>query len=186
MSRIGKLPIQVPSSVTVSVDGSHVTVTGIKGALSFDLRKEATVAIANGVISVVRTSEDRFARAYHGLVRSLLANMVKGVSEGWTKTLEMTGVGYRSEVSGDTLKLSVGFSHPVVFKAPKGITFTIVEGKIIVSGADKGLVGETAACIRRVRPPEPYKGKGIHYVGEHIRRKAGKAGKVGATGAGAK
>lgn len=187
MSRIGKLPVTIPESVTVSLENHKVSVSGPKGELHLEVKPEAIVAVENGKVIVTRKNEEKNVRAYHGLIRSLIANMVKGVTDGWQKTLEMSGVGYRAEVSGDKLILNVGFSHPVQFLAPVGITFEVKEGKITVSGFDKGLVGETAARIRRIRPPEPYKGKGIHYLGEKIRRKAGKAGKVGvgAVGGGA-
>ena len=178
MSRIGKMPVDMPSGVDVKVDGTHVTVKGSKGELSRQFNDRVSFSIENGVITVVREDDTRESRALHGLSRALLANMVHGVSEGFSKVLEIQGVGYRASLKGSDIELLVGFSHPVEVKAPKGITFEVPEPtRIVVSGIDKEQVGQVAADIRKVRPPEPYKGKGIRYSGEYVRRKAGKAGK---------
>lgn len=184
MSRIGKKPVKIPEGVTVNEANGNVTVVGPKGSLSFTFRPEIKISAAGTQVNVDRVAETPKAKALHGLSRTLLDNMIFGVTQGWNKGLELVGVGYRAEVFGADLILNVGFSHPVNFPAPEGITFIVNENtKINVSGADKQLVGETAAKIRRIRPPEPYKGKGIRYVGERIRRKAGKAVKaVGAAG----
>jgi large subunit ribosomal protein L6 len=178
MSRIGKMPVDMPSGVDVKVDGTHVTVKGSKGELSRQFNDRVSFSIEDGVITVVREDDTRESRALHGLSRALLANMVQGVSEGFSKVLEIQGVGYRASLKGSDIELLVGFSHPVDVKAPKGITFEVPEPtRIVVSGIDKEQVGQVAADIRKVRPPEPYKGKGIRYAGEYVRRKAGKAGK---------
>ena len=179
MSKIGKLPIALKESVTVSQQERNITVTGPKGTLSFNVPLGIAVQVKDGVLTVTPTvkNPDEVA-ALHGLVRAIVANMVKGVDLGFDKKLEMVGVGYRAQVQGEDLVLSVGFSHPVKIKAPQGIKFAVGESIITVSGIDKELVGNTAARIRDVRPPEPYKGKGIKYVGERIRRKAGKAAKA--------
>jgi len=178
MSRIGKMPVDMPSGVDVKVDGSQVTVKGSKGELSRQFNDRVSFSVEDGVITVVREDDTRESRALHGLSRALLANMVHGVSEGFTKVLEIQGVGYRASLKGSDIELLVGFSHPVDVKAPKGITFEVPEPtRIVVSGIDKEQVGQIAADIRKVRPPEPYKGKGIRYAGEYVRRKAGKAGK---------
>ena len=178
MSRIGKMPVDMPSGVDIKVDGTQVTVKGSKGELSREFTDRVSFSIEEGVITVDREDDTRESRALHGLSRALLANMVHGVSEGFTKVLEIQGVGYRASLKGSDIELLVGFSHPVDVKAPKGITFEVPEPtRIIVSGIDKEQVGQVAADIRKVRPPEPYKGKGIRYAGEYVRRKAGKAGK---------
>ena len=178
MSRIGKMPVDMPSGVDIKVDGTRVTVKGSKGELSREFTDRVSFSIEEGVITVDREDDTRESRALHGLSRALLANMVHGVSEGFTKVLEIQGVGYRASLKGSDIELLVGFSHPVDVKAPKGITFEVPEPtRIIVSGIDKEQVGQVAADIRKVRPPEPYKGKGIRYAGEYVRRKAGKAGK---------
>lgn len=180
MSKIGKLPITIPSTVTVSLNGSEVTVSGPKGNLTFEIRPEIKVEVSDkNQVIVNRKKETKFAKSLHGLVRSVIANMVKGVTEGHEKTLEVVGVGYRAAKQGENLVLSVGYSHPVVISPLAGIVLDTKENKIIVSGPDKVVVGEMAARIRRIRPPEPYKGKGIKYIDEFIRRKAGKAAKVG-------
>ncbi|MFO8009750.1 MAG: 50S ribosomal protein L6 [Dehalococcoidia bacterium] len=181
MSRIGKKPVQVPGGVEVSFKGNDCVVTGPKGTLSRSLPPDIKVEIEGDVINVYRPTENRHHRALHGLTRTLVANMVYGVSEGYHKVLEIVGVGYRAQSSGDKLTLLVGYSRPVEVTAPEGISFSI-EGtnKITVAGIDKELVGETAANIRAIRPPDHYKGKGIRYSGERVRLKAGKAGKVGA------
>jgi large subunit ribosomal protein L6 len=172
------MPVTVPSGVDVQIQGTRVTVKGAKGQLSREFADRVEFQAEDGVITVVRQDETRESRALHGLSRALLANMVHGVSEGFSKTLEIQGVGYRASLKGNDIELLVGFSHPVDVAAPDGITFEVPEpSRIIVSGIDKEQVGQVAAEIRGVRPPEPYKGKGIRYAGEHVRRKAGKAGK---------
>lgn len=180
MSKVGRQPIEIGKNITVSVENGKVQVKGPGGVLIQDVRPEVKVAVKEGKVLVSRTSEGKLAKSLHGLTRTLIANMVKGVSQGWEKRLEMHGTGYRARFEKDTLVLTVGFSHPVEIKPVEGITFK-VEGndKIIVSGIDKAQVGQVAAQIRSVRPPEPYKGKGIRYEGEKVRRKPGKAGKVG-------
>jgi len=179
MSRIGRKPIPLPKAVTVTVgDGNLVTVTGPKATLTRHLPADIRIIQDQGVLTVERPSEQKEHKALHGLTRSLLANMVTGVSDGFRKVLEINGVGYRAQKSGANLTLSLGFSHPVVITPPDGIELATGErNTIIVSGADKELVGEIAANIRGLRPPEPYKGKGVKYIDERIRRKAGKAGK---------
>ena len=180
MSRIGYAPIQVPNSVDVTIDGTTVTVVGAKGTLTRTFSDRMSFSLDDGVLTVSRDGDDREARALHGLSRALLYNMVVGVSEGYEKELTTVGVGYRAALQGSTLELQVGFSHPVKVDAPEGIEFEVPEQtKIVVRGIDKELVGQVAADIRAVRPPEPYKGKGIRYTGEYVRRKAGKAGAVG-------
>jgi large subunit ribosomal protein L6 len=171
------MPITLPSGVDVAVDGTSVTVKGSKGELFRDFDERVGFDIEDGVVSVTRPDDTRESKALHGLSRALLANMVVGVSDGFSKQLEIQGVGYRASLSGKSIELLVGFSHPVMVEAPEGITFDVPEPtKIVVSGIDKELVGQVAANIRKVRPPEPYKGKGIRYAGEYVRRKAGKAG----------
>jgi large subunit ribosomal protein L6 len=176
MSRIGKMPITVPTSVTIDVQEGSVRVTGPKGELARQVPRELSIVRDNGELRVERSSDEPTHRSLHGLTRSLIANMVTGVTDGFTRRLEVNGVGYRAAVSSGNLVLQVGYSHPVLIPAPAGISFAVLANAITVSGADKELVGETAAQIRRVRPPEPYKGKGIKYAEEVIRRKAGKAG----------
>jgi large subunit ribosomal protein L6 len=179
MSRIGKLPVAVPSGVDVAIDGAHVTVKGPKGTLSHTVAAPITVERGEGVLDVKRPDDERQSKALHGLTRTLVNNMVVGVTEGYEKKLEIVGVGYRVLSKGPTqLEFQLGYSHPITFNAPDGITFS-VEGptKLGVQGIDKQLVGEVAANIRKLRKPEPYKGKGVRYAGEHIRRKVGKAGK---------
>ena len=182
MSKIGKLPVSIPEGVTVQLSQNRIEVSGPKGDLSFTFRPEVDIAVEDSTIKVARRQETKFAKSLHGLTRSLVANMVKGVSQGHEKVLELIGVGYRASIQGENLLLSVGFSHPVLIKKIKGVDFEIKDNKIIISGADKSLVGEIAASIKRVRPPEPYKGKGIKYLDELVRRKAGKTLKT-ATGA---
>ncbi len=179
MSRVGKMPIPIPSGVDVRIDGTMVTVKGPKGELSRRIEADMRLELTDGQLLVFRPSDQPRQRALHGLTRSLLANMVAGVSEGFSKALEMHGVGYRAQMQGPDLVLAVGYSHPVQVAPPPGIEFE-VEGtsKITVKGTSKELVGQVAADVRKVRPPEPYKGKGIRYVGEYVRRKAGKAGKA--------
>lgn len=184
MSRIGKKPITVPSGVTITVgDNNYVTVKGPKGTLSQQLPPEIAINQDNGTVNVTRPSDEKQHKALHGLTRSLLNNMVVGVSTGFQKVLEINGVGYRATKTGRNLTMALGFSHPVIVEAPEGIDLNTGErNTVIVSGADKQLVGEVAANIRGLRPPEPYKGKGIKYSTEVIRRKAGKAGKTGKGG----
>jgi large subunit ribosomal protein L6 len=179
MSRIGKQPIEIPEGVTVEVASSVVTVKGSGGELSQAVSPEMRVTVTDGEVRVERPSDEREHRALHGLTRSLIANMVEGVTKGYSKNLEIQGVGYRAALKGKNLELQVGFSHPVDFPAPEGIEFEVpAPNRITVKGIDKQLVGETAARIRRVRKPEPYKGKGIRYEGEYVRKKAGKAAKA--------
>jgi large subunit ribosomal protein L6 len=178
MSRIGRMPIEVPSGVDVTIsENNHIVVKGPKGTLARTLDASLQFVRENGSIVVQRPNDERRARAMHGLSRSLLANMVTGVTSGFEKRLEITGTGYRAQGGGTALTLQMGFSHPVQMEAPDGITFE-VDGttRVIVKGIDKEVVGQVAANIRKVRPPEPYKGKGIRYADEVIRRKAGKAG----------
>jgi large subunit ribosomal protein L6 len=178
MSRIGKAPITVPGGVTVTIDGADISVTGPKGELSRTLPERVTVRQDGDTLVVERIDEERESRALHGLVRSLVQNMVTGVTEGFHKDLDIVGVGYRAAPKGSGLELSLGFSHPVVVDAPEGITFNVPQPtRVEVHGIDKQLVGQVAANIRAWRTPEPYKGKGVRYVDEHVRRKAGKAGK---------
>ena len=177
MSRIGKAPIDLSKGVEVKYADNTVVVKGPKGSLSQVIDPRIGVSVDDGVVTVSRNSEDREVRALHGLSRALIANMVLGVSAGYSKELQAVGVGYRGALKGKTLELQVGYSHPVAIEAPEGITFEVPEPtKFIVSGIDKQLVGQVAANIRAVRPPEPYKGKGIRYADEYVRRKAGKAG----------
>lgn len=178
MSRVGKAPIQIPAGVEVKVEGRRVTVKGPKGELHRDIHPDMTVTIENGALRVSRPSDERNHKALHGLTRTLIANMVEGVTKGYSRTLEMVGTGYRAAKSGKKLTLSVGYSHPVEIDPPEGIEFVVpAANQIVVNGIDKELVGQVAANIRKVRPPEPYLGKGIKYAGEHIRRKEGKTGK---------
>ncbi|MDJ0924497.1 MAG: 50S ribosomal protein L6 [Acidimicrobiia bacterium] len=177
MSRIGNSPVPLPSGVEVKINGTQVTVKGAKGTLERTFDSRISFSVEEGSVEVSRANDERDTRALHGLSRALLNNMVVGVSEGYKKDLEMVGVGYRASLKGKALELLVGFSHPVRIEAPAGIDFEVPETtRISVSGIDKQLVGQVAADIRKVRPPEPYKGKGIRYVGEYVRRKAGKAG----------
>ena len=180
MSRIGRMPIPMPEGVAASIDGNRVTVRGPKGELSRSFDQDMSIALRDNHIIVTRPSDSKRHKAMHGLTRALLANMVTGVSEGFRKILEIVGVGYRAEMRGETLVLSVGYSHPVEMEPPPGITLSVEKGyrSFTVEGIDKELVGEVAARIRAVRKPEPYKGEGIRYLGERVRRKAGKAGKV--------
>lgn len=178
MSRIGKRPINIPGKVTVTIEGQHVAVKGPKGELARVLPAEVTVEQEGETILVKRRNESRPARQRHGLSRTLVANMVDGVSQGFQKRLEIQGVGYRAQVQGRNLILNVGYSKPVEIAPPEGIQLAVENNtNVIVSGIDKEVVGNTAAQIREVRPPEPYKGKGIRYAGEVVRRKAGKTGK---------
>jgi large subunit ribosomal protein L6 len=181
MSRIGRAPITVPNGVKIKQDGTTVLVEGPKGKLSQAFHPDMQIELEDGVLSVKRPSDSREHRSLHGLTRALLNNMVVGVSDGFTKTLQIEGVGYRAETKGKNLVLNVGYSHPVEFEPPTSdITYTVEDRgkKVIVFGINKQVLGELCANIRKMRPPEPYKGKGIRYQGEHVRRKAGKAGKV--------
>ena len=179
MSRIGKLPIPVPDGVDIDFTGTRMTVKGGRGQLQLDVHPEMVIKVETGQITVSRPTDQTRHRALHGLTRSLIANMVEGVSKGFTKDLELVGVGYRASKQGDDLQLNVGYSHPVRYATPDGITIEVPEPvKISVTGYDKELVGRVASQIRKVRPPEPYKGKGIMYKGERIKRKAGKSGKA--------
>ena len=178
MSRIGKAPIAIPSGVDVTISGQHITVKGPKGTLSRTIPGEIVVRKEESTLLVERPNDERQNRSLHGLSRTLVSNMVIGVTEGFTKELEIVGVGYRAEAQGANLRLALGFSHPVVVPAPAGISFEIpVQTRVIVKGIDKELVGQVAANIRSIRKPEPYKGKGVRYLNERILRKAGKTGK---------
>ena len=179
MSRIGRMPISVPSGVTVDIDGSTVTVKGPKGTLSHRVAEPITVTKADdGSLEVARPNDERASRSLHGLTRTLVNNMVVGVTDGYTKALEISGTGYRVVAKGSDLEFALGFSHPVYIEAPEGITFAVESPtKFSVAGIDKQQVGEVAAKLRKLRKPDPYKGKGVRYAGEVIRRKAGKAGK---------
>lgn len=187
MSRIGRMPITVPAGVNVGVSDRVVTVKGPKGELKLRCAEPIDVKVENGMVNVLRPDDQKRSKQLHGLTRTLIANMVRGVTGGFSKSLDIVGVGYRAQAQGGKLNIAVGFSHPVVVEPPKGIDIK-VEGtnKIVISGADKQQVGQLAAVIRAIRPPEPYKGKGIRYEGERVRRKLGKAGKTaGAAGASA-
>jgi len=178
MSRIGRMPVPIPGGVDVTINGREVTVTGPKGKLSLEVAEPIEVSQRDGVITVTRPNDEGNVRALHGLSRSLVANMVTGVTEGYRKTLEIVGVGYRVQARGDNLEFSLGFSHPVTVSPPEGITLRVeTPTRLVVEGIDKQQVGEVAANIRKLRKPDPYKGKGLRYSGEHIRRKVGKAGK---------
>ncbi len=183
MSKIGKAPIVLTNSVTVAVQGTNVNITGSKGNVTYQIPKDISVEVSDGIVLVKsKNLDEKSQRAMYGLTRANLANIIRGVDLGFEKKLELSGVGYRAQLQGADLVLSLGFSHPVMFKPKEGIQLSVSENVITISGTDKALVGETAAKIRSFRPPEPYKGKGIKYVGERIRRKAGKAAKaVGAT-----
>jgi large subunit ribosomal protein L6 len=172
------MPVPIPSGVDVTIDGREVTVTGPKGKLSLEVAEPIEVSQNDGIITVTRPNDEGNVRALHGLSRSLVANMVTGVTEGYRKTLEIVGVGYRVQAKGPNLEFSLGFSHPVTVSPPEGITLRVeTPTRLVVEGIDKQQVGEVAANIRKLRKPDPYKGKGLRYSGEHIRRKVGKAGK---------
>jgi large subunit ribosomal protein L6 len=178
MSRIGRMPVVVPAGVDVTIDGRKVKVKGPKGELSLEVTAPIEVAQSDGVITVTRPNDEGEVRALHGLSRSLIANMVTGVTDGYRKTMEIVGVGYRVQARGRDLEFALGFSHPVPVPAPEGITFRVeTPTRFVVEGIDKQLVGEVAANVRKLRKPDPYKGKGVRYQGEQIRRKVGKAGK---------
>ncbi len=177
MSRVGRMPIDIPAGVTATLDGQVITVKGPKGELTRTLHPDMKVTVQDNVITVERPNDEKNNRALHGLTRALIANMVKGVTEGFKKELEIVGVGYRAQMKGKKLGLTLGFSHPLELDAPEGITVECPSAtQIVISGVNNEHVGEFAAKIRGYRLPEPYKGKGIRYVGEHVRRKAGKAG----------
>ncbi len=180
MSRVGRLPVTVPQGVDVQIKGTHVRVKGPKGELQHTFPPVIAMKLEDGEVTFTRQSDEKFHRAMHGTARALVQNMVTGVSEGFERFLDIQGVGYRAEMKGKTLVLNVGYSHTVEMEPPVGITFEVLERNnvIRVSGYDKQVVGQTAAVIRKVRPPEPFKGKGIRYRGEYVRRKAGKAGKA--------
>lgn len=182
MSKVGKQPITIPEQVNVQFLDSKVTVTGPMGSLSINVRPEINVELTPGQVKVSRVNDSKLAKSLHGLTRTIISNMIKGVTVGHQKVLEIVGVGYKAAKDGDKLILNVGYSHPVIFEKREGIDYDTRDNKIIISGIDKVLVGETASRVRRIRPPEPYKGKGIKYIDEIIRRKAGKAIKT-ATGA---
>jgi large subunit ribosomal protein L6 len=180
MSRIGRLPITVPSGVDVTIDGRNVTVKGPKGTLSRSLHPDITVSREDGTLVVTRPTEQKTHKQLHGLTRTLVNNMVVGVTDGYRKGLEITGVGYRAALNGRKLQLNLGYSHQIEIDPPEGITFEVENPtRLAVVGIDKELVGQIAAKVRATRKPEPYKGKGVRYAGEYIRRKAGKAGKIG-------
>ena len=177
MSRIGKRPVPIPKGVTLAIDGQTVKVKGPKGELSRTVHAEMKLAMEEGALTVTRPSEETRHKALHGLTRTLIANMVEGVEKGYQKVLEIQGVGYKAELNKTGLNVVVGYSHPVSYKAPDGITFAVANNTVVtISGPNKELVGQVAAEIRQIRPPEPYKGKGIRYQGERVRRKAGKTG----------
>ena len=176
MSRVGRKPVVIPAGVTVTLKDDNLTVKGPKGELKRQLPPLVTVKVEKGQVTVQRENDDPVTRARHGLVRALIQNMVEGVTKGFERRLEINGVGYRAEAQGDKLNMSLGFSHPVVFQLPKGVTAKVEKNVIVLSGVDKELVGHSAAKVRQFRPPEPYKGKGIKYAEEHIKRKVGKTG----------
>jgi len=180
MSRIGRLPIPVPSGVDVSIEGATVSVKGPKGSLSRDIAPQLTIVREDGTLRVERPDDGKQSRELHGLTRTLIANMVTGVTTGYRKGLEITGVGYRAQLVGKKLQLSLGYSHPIEIDPPEGVAFEVENPtRLAVTGIDKELVGHVAARVRAMRKPEPYKGKGVRYSGEVVRRKAGKAGKIG-------
>jgi large subunit ribosomal protein L6 len=181
MSRVGKLPIPVPSGVDVDIKGSHVVVKGPKGTLERDIAAQLSIVREDGHLRVERPDEEKRSRELHGLTRTLINNMVVGVTEGYTRNLEIQGVGYRAQLTGRKLQLNLGYSHPIEIDPPAGIAFEVeTPTKVAVTGIDKELVGQIAAQVRAKHKPEPYKGKGVRYAGEVVRRKAGKAGKIGA------
>ena len=178
MSRIGRLPIPVPTGVEVKINGSSVEVKGPKGTLTHEVPAPITIALEDNSIVVTRPDDERISRSLHGLTRTLISNQIVGVTEGYSKALEIVGTGYRVTAKGSDIEFALGYSHPILVKAPAGITFTIDGNtKVTVSGIDKQAVGEVAANLRKLRKPEPYKGKGVRYAGEVVRRKAGKSGK---------
>jgi large subunit ribosomal protein L6 len=184
MSRIGRKILPLPKGVTVSQKSGSIGVKGPKGELSKSVPTGISFKVESDKVQVLRVDDSRENRAKHGLMRAHLANMVKGVTDGWTRELEINGVGYRAEVAGDTVTMALGFSHPVVFKLPKGVGAKVDKNRIVLSAADRDLLGQTAAKVREIRPPEPYKGKGVKYVEEVIKKKVGKAGATGSGGGG--
>lgn len=178
MSRIGNAPVILPKEVTATIDDKSVVVKGPKGELPIRLPLGVTASLTGEHLVLAAGTTSRRVAALHGLARAIIANAVKGVTTGWSKSLELVGVGYRASMAGANVQISVGFSHPVVITPPPGISLSVTEGKIVVTGADRQIVGETAARIRRIKKPEPYKGKGIRYLGERVRKKAGKAAKA--------
>ena len=179
MSRIGRKVLPLPKGVTLTQKAGAVSVKGPKGELSRPMPEGVSLKTEADKITVLRADDSRQNRAKHGLMRAHLANMVKGVTDGWTRELEINGVGYRAEVAGDTINMALGYSHPVAFKLPKGVTAKVDKNRVVLSSADRDLVGQTAAKVRELRPPEPYKGKGVKYVEEVIKKKVGKAGATG-------
>jgi large subunit ribosomal protein L6 len=182
MSRIGRKPLPMPKGVTLAQQAGSFSVKGPKGELSKHMPDGITIKAEGDKLLVLRADDSRQNRSKHGLVRAHLANMVKGVTDGWTRELEINGVGYRAEVTGDTLTMALGYSHPVVFKLPKGVSAKVEKNRVALTGADRDLLGQTAAKVRELRPPEPYKGKGVKYVEETIKKKVGKAGATGSGG----
>src|SRR3954452_24455064 len=182
MSRIGRKPIQLPKGVSLAQKPGTISVKGPKGELTKAMPGGISVKTEADKLLVLRADDSRENRAKHGLIRAHLANMVKGVTDGWTRELEINGVGYRAEVAGDTINMALGYSHPVVFKLPKGVTAKVDKNRVTLSSADRDLVGQTAAKVRDLRPPEPYKGKGVKYLEEVIKKKVGKAGATGSGG----
>lgn len=180
MSKIGQLPVNVPNGVTVEINGNTINVSGPKGKLSFNFVKDIEVKTEENQLIIKAKKENKIVRSIWGTTRKIISNMVKGVTEGWSKQLELVGTGYRAEVRGTTLVLTVGYSHPIEIQAPEGVTFKVEKSIITVEGPDREVIGQVAANIRGSRPPEPYKGKGVKYVNEVIRRKAGKAAKAAA------
>lgn len=178
MSRVGKSQIEIKDGVTITQSHGVLTVNGSKGELTIPIDKNLEVQISDGVVVVKRKNEEKYAKSIHGTTRAIISNMITGVTDGWSKQLEMVGTGYRAEVRGKDLVMSIGFSHPVVVSPPDGIEFKVEKSLITISGTNKEVVGQVAANVRKVRPPEPYKGKGIKYVDEIIRRKPGKAAKA--------
>ena len=176
MSRIGRKVLPLPKGVTLTQKAGAVSVKGPKGELSKPLPEGISLKAETDKVTVLRADDSRQNRSKHGLIRAHLANMVKGVTDGWTRELEINGVGYRAEVAGDTINMALGYSHPVAFKLPKGVTAKVEKNRVMLTSADRDLVGQTAAKVRELRPPEPYKGKGVKYVEEVIKRKVGKAG----------
>ena len=176
MSRIGRKVLPLPKGVTLTQKAGAISVKGPKGELSKPLPEGVSIKTEADKVTVLRADDSRQNRSKHGLMRAHLANMVKGVTDGWTRELEINGVGYRAEVAGDTINMALGYSHPVAFKLPKGVTAKVDKNRVVLSSADRDLVGQTAAKVRELRPPEPYKGKGVKYVEEVIKRKVGKAG----------
>lgn len=187
MSRIGNSPILIPSGVTIETQESLVVVSGPKGKLDFEIPSSITLKMEGQTLNIKRKNDEKRVKALHGLVRNLIANMIVGVTDGWSKNLELVGVGFRAQVAGNKIVLNVGYSHPVEMEAPEGISFEVTDNtKIKVSGIDKQAVGQVSANLKKVRVPDVYRGKGIRYSGEYIRKKVGKSAKVGAAGAGAK